>query len=92
MGLSNSEFAAIVGCHVTTASRWRNGHRLPEVKFLEAIREALGISWEEVYQEWANAYAWTLRNPRDEEPDRSGQPFGVFLRRHVFDDDAELAS
>jgi transcriptional regulator with XRE-family HTH domain len=90
MGLSNSEFATIVGCHVTTASRWRNGHRLPEVKYLEAIRVALGLTWVEVYEEWSQGTAWADKYPRAKYPDRSKQPFGAFLREHVFDDDATL--
>lgn len=90
MGLSNSEFAELVGCHVTTASRWRNGHRLPEVKYLEAIRVALGLTWQEVYDEWKAGTDWAEKHPRAKHPNRVKQPFGAFLREHVFDDDADL--
>lgn len=92
MGLSNSEFAALVGCHVTTASRWRNGHRLPEVVYLERIRDALGLEWDDVYSRWEAGRKWAAKHPKSRYPDRARNPFGKFLRKYVFDETSELVS
>ncbi len=67
--MSNSEFAKLVGCHVTTASRYRNGHRLPQVQLLERIRQVVGVTHEEIHQVWS----------------LGPEVFSRFLREHLFD-------
>ena len=70
--MSNSQFAAAVGCHFTTASRYRNGHRLPGVEKLEGIRRTLGVSYDEILREWQ----------------KGKESFGAYLRQHLFDEAA----
>lgn len=69
--LSNRDFARAVGCHITTASRYRNGHRLPGVEKLEGIRRTLGVSYDEIYAEWR----------------KGKESFGAYLRERVFPDE-----
>jgi transcriptional regulator with XRE-family HTH domain len=70
--MTTTEFAEAVGCHVTTASRYRHGHRLPGVELLERIREVLGVSHEEIMTVWG----------------RGAEAFGAYLRKTVFDEAA----
>lgn len=70
--MTNAEFARAIGCHVTTASRYRNGHRLPGVEKLEAIRSAFGLSHDEIHRLWQ----------------AGPQVFSAYLREKVFEDAA----
>lgn len=67
--VSGRQFAAAVGCHPTTVSRWRNGHRLPGVALLDRIRKALGVSHDVIQ------IAWAAGQPA----------FSEFLKERVFD-------
>jgi len=82
--MTNSEFAKAVGCDVTTASRYRNGHRLPGVQLLERIRLVLGVSHDELHAIWEKGTKWKAEHPKDPQ----GNPFGAYLRRTMFDDEA----
>ena len=73
--MTNSEFAAAVGCDVTTASRYRNGHRLPGVRLLKEIRTVLDMTPEEIEAVY----------------DQGAEAFGAMLRERVFDDDGQAA-
>lgn len=66
--MTNKEFAALVGCHVTTASAYRNGRRLPGVDKLERIRGVVGLSHDDVLALHA----------------KGKEAFGEYLRLHVF--------
>jgi transcriptional regulator with XRE-family HTH domain len=69
--MTNGEFAKAIGCHITTASRYRNGHRLPGVELLEEIRKVLDVSHDEIHRVWA----------------QGKKAFGAYLRDRVFDDE-----
>ena len=63
--MTTTELANLIGCHMTTASRYLNGHRLPGVAKLEQIRVALGMTHEEAQALWA----------------QGPKTFGAFLRK-----------
>jgi transcriptional regulator with XRE-family HTH domain len=87
--LTNKQFATAIGCHFTTASRYRNGHRLPQVELLERMRKVLGVSHDEIYDVWSKGRRYKSRHGTDR-PERN--PFGIYLRRHIFTDDDDLAA
>lgn len=41
--MTNAALAELLGCHFSTASRWRSGKRLPGVRLLAKISAVLGI-------------------------------------------------
>ncbi len=61
----------MVGCDFTTASRLRNGTRLPSREMLERIIEAYDLDPREALEATAN------------------RTFGSFLKRYVFELEAE---
>lgn len=67
--MTNQEFADLIGCHVTTVSTYRNGRRLPSVRLLESIRQALDMSQDDIIAVWS----------------QGPQAFATFLRENVFD-------
>jgi transcriptional regulator with XRE-family HTH domain len=85
--LTNSEFAEAVGCDVTTASRYRNGHRLPGVELLESIEALLGMPHDELMRVWHAGRAWHRKYPKRPQDN----PFGKMLRDRVFDSDGDEA-
>lgn len=50
---TNSEFAGAVGCHFTTASRIRNGERMPSAAMFARIIEAYGLDPVEAWSTYA---------------------------------------
>jgi transcriptional regulator with XRE-family HTH domain len=66
---SNAEFATLVGCHYSHASRLRNGLRLPSARIMRRIQIAYGLDPEELF----NAY------------DQGPRAFGRLLRERIFD-------
>lgn len=50
--LTGSRLARQLGCHHTTVSRWRNGHRLPGVQLLHELAIVTEIPYEEIYTAW----------------------------------------
>jgi transcriptional regulator with XRE-family HTH domain len=70
MAMSNRQFAEAVGCDITTASRYRNGHRLPGVRLMRRIRDVLGVDQAEIERLW----------------DAGPEAFSAFLREHVFEE------
>jgi transcriptional regulator with XRE-family HTH domain len=50
--LTGSRLARQLGCHHTTVSRWRNGHRLPGVHLLHELASVTEIPYEEIYTAW----------------------------------------
>lgn len=73
--MSNKEFARAVGCHFSTASRYRNGRRLPGVEILRKIADVLEVSVEDAHGEWS----------------KGKESFGAWLRERVFADEAASA-
>lgn len=73
--VKNTEFAKRVGCHFTSASRYRNGNRLPGVPILGRIMLAFGLP----LQSTLDAY------------DKGAEEFSRYLREHVFDPQEEAA-
>lgn len=66
--VTNEAFARRVGCDYTTASRYRNGQRLPSYAMMQRIAHAFELPLEAL----ATAAA------------RGAPAFGKYLRRHVF--------
>jgi len=50
--MSGSQLAAELGCHHTTVSRWRNGHRVPGVQLLHQLSVVTEIPYQEVFEAW----------------------------------------
>lgn len=73
MAVSNHEFAERVGCDFTTASRYRNGLRVPSARMLARIMKMFPFTESDVYELW---------EALDEE---GGASFGRWLREKVFD-------
>jgi transcriptional regulator with XRE-family HTH domain len=69
--MTNKEFAKAVGCHITTASSYRNGRRLPQVEHLVAIQTMMGVSQDEIMAVYAQGKV----------------AFGEYLRKEVFHDE-----
>jgi transcriptional regulator with XRE-family HTH domain len=63
-------FAARVGCHFTTASRLRAGHRMPGRRLLRRIVEGYGLDREEAFR------IFTEGTP---------EQFGEYLRDRIFE-------
>jgi transcriptional regulator with XRE-family HTH domain len=66
--MTNTEFGRRIGVHFTTASRLRNGQRLPSVAVLRRISKEFGIAEDELIQAHV----------------RGGASFARLLHRHVF--------
>ena len=84
--ITNAEFATAVDCHITTASRFRNGHRLPDLAILTRIEAAFGLAHEELMPVWLRCDARRRRGQKSHATE-----FGRFLRRRVFDADGKAA-
>lgn len=50
-GLSRKALANLIGCSEKSIERWENGKCQPNGETICAICEALGIKWEELYDE-----------------------------------------
>ena len=50
---TGGELSRALGCHHTTVSRWRNGHRLPGVQLLHSLAIVTETPFEDIYTAWA---------------------------------------
>lgn len=73
--MTNSSFAAQVGCHHTMASRLRNGKRLPSLSMFSTIVKTFDLNTDDAL----SAY------------DQGAAAFGAFLRATVFSRTASAA-
>jgi transcriptional regulator with XRE-family HTH domain len=69
--MTGGELARRLGCHHTTVSRWRNGHRLPGVALLNELSTVTGIPYPEILTAWQSG----------------AKNFGHFLRTEVLDEE-----
>ena len=58
--LSQEELADLLNVHVTTLSRWENGHFEPKASAIQKLCTALGVSEAELLSEQKEA-SWTLK-------------------------------
>lgn len=49
---TGGELSRALGCHHTTVSRWRNGHRLPGVHLLYTLSTVTETPYEDIYAAW----------------------------------------
>jgi len=52
--MTGERLAKELGCHHTTVSRWRNGHRLPGVELLNELALVAEIPYDEIFTAWRN--------------------------------------
>lgn len=66
--VSNAAFGHAVGVHFTTASRYRNGERVPSIDKARKIAQVYGLDLDELTEAMASGR----------------ETFGHYIRMHVF--------